>query len=57
MRPQSSVLSLEILVLTDFHCPDLEIYANGCDKCRVKGIFDKSKYYTCLTNTAIPDKE
>ena len=57
MRSQASVFSLKILVLTDFHSPDLEIYANGCDECRVKRVFDKSKYYTCLANTAIPDKE
>ena len=57
MRSQASVFSLKILVLTDFHSPDLEIYANGCDECRVKRIFDKSKYHTCLANTAIPDKE
>lgn len=57
MSAQASVLGLEILVLTNFHCPDLEIYANGCDECGIKRIFDKSKYYTCLTNTAIPDKE
>lgn len=51
------VLRFKILVLTDFHRPDLEIYANGCDECRIKRILDKSKYYTCLTDTAIPDKE
>lgn len=44
---------VQLIVLTDFECPDFEIYSNGRDIWGTEGVFHKSNKYTSLPYTAI----